>query len=402
MVKGVIILNHQRAHFSDFGADFLLQAYGEHVWPGITRSHILVTDGTIIRDDEGHSDYSLAKLQRDGWTVVGVGPVEVPGVRYDEHFLDERPGEIRTCEMVLVAEALKLDGETALADLLEYARAVDRHGEGKKPFYLGRVVEIMHDAFPEEQVVREWAYEAFTAELGCPSYSEADLKRSKLLFHESFERARHDFSKEVSDSVRYLAGKMMDARGKAYRFTVLDAAARLVALGRRVVPWLERGIRAELMKQHDFNETRRDYEHHTRIEGPMKGTWKHESFTVLFIRSDARWVHSYAFRQNPKAAVVIVRRSSGHVQVFVNLRWSEILPHRKLAINVRRAEQALSGIVNVPDEMLALPAGPLGAANWFYQKDTGNLYNGSLTAVKPTTALSDTEILEAVIAAVKR
>jgi len=103
---------------------------------------------------------------------------------------------------------------------------------------------------------------------------------------------------------------------------------------------------------------------------------------LVVIESDNRRIHTFAFYAS-NVSVVVVKRSSGRVQIFPNHKHG--LDMDGVVAAVRLAESRQTGqAINLDD--LYNEGRIRGAKAWHYQKETGILMNGSLTAptVEPT------------------
>lgn len=386
-----VIVSHPRPHWSDYVAFFLLRWYGREKYPGIQDARIaFVADGRADIHDEWGEPTEILEALRAGNRVI---PVGVGRTGYDEHGMEGR-GE---CEATLVAADLNLRGRCGrgLDDLLDYTLGVDRLGKGKRLLDIGRAVELLHDVYPRNEArVSGWAFAAIRVLVSAGQLRKPwSLQKTDELLDRALIEVGKEFRPEVSVQILYWSRRERE-REPGRRFSAVDVAALMIERKDDPLEWLEDAVRAEMRAQEIFLSARPDFNRAAKHEVAVGG----EKRLVILSCSGKRRFHQFAFHTEPRAIVVIVRRPSGHVQIFRNPKLKVAMEN--VAANIWRAEMRENG---VPGELrweeLTAQNGPRGTECWFFQRDTGCIFNGSLaTRDVPITKLTDREILQLVIA----
>ncbi|MDO8515705.1 MAG: hypothetical protein Q7S28_00445 [bacterium] len=147
MVRFHTIVTHEKTHVDEYEAIRLLRKFGEVMFPGISTAKVIYWKmGGETPDGRSAEDY-----ERDGVLLVGVG-----GGRFDEHptvNVERKAGE---CAATLVAKALGVQDDPALAEILKYVVANDLKG-GAQPFDIASLAKLMHQQHPDNpEMVMEW------------------------------------------------------------------------------------------------------------------------------------------------------------------------------------------------------------------------------------------------------
>lgn len=132
------------------------------------------------------------------------------------------------------------------------------------------------------------------------------------------------------------------------------------------------------------------------------------SLGLLVIESDRGAIAKAAAElYGNRYGACIVRRSTGHVQVFTNKRAHLTLSHvvrllriaelRKVAESRRRRS-----VTDLEDDALSCPGFLEGVPQWYYHANGEQLLNGSKTADAPATTLDLTTIVDCVVLGISR
>lgn len=169
----------------------------------------------------------------------------------------------------------------------------------------------------------------------------------------------------------------------------------------RVMDWTMTALDAKLNEQEQFNafpeEEWRRIATLEEISGPRDRKYK-----LAVVLSDNPQAAKFARSlRGGRADIVVVKRSTGHVQIFTNNGKGFRISLRDVAQSLRIMEQEAKGERRNVDFVKLGAEGKLeGAEEWFYHLQGQMLLNGSLTATDvPPTKLSLDEIRNALVAA---
>ena len=152
MSKFHTIMTHVKPHLDEILAIWLLRKFGENTFPGVSTAEIVYWGNHgFIR--------SAAEYERDGILLLGVG-----GGRFDEHPSSPEEGRKEDeCAATLIAKAIDVNEDPALAKILKYVLSNDTKG-GSHPFEIATFVKLLHNQFPDQpERVMEWAMTALEA-----------------------------------------------------------------------------------------------------------------------------------------------------------------------------------------------------------------------------------------------
>ena len=298
------IVTHERPHFDEYLAIFLLKKFGENKFPGISAAKVVyLSSGGGIPDGRSADD-----CEKEGKLLIGVG-----GGRFDEHPAADKNRKQDECAATLVAKALGVADDLSLEKLLKFAVNNDLKAAAH-PFDLAYIAKVMHQQYPPE--------------------------------------------------------KVMD--------------------------WIMIGLEAKYQEQVSFfTEAGKEFERRAKIEevlGPRGMILR-----MATIVSDDEQINKFArSAYGGKTAIVIQKRLSGNVQIFVNQQRGLTL--YDVARILRLTEQKIKGKVVVSDwKMLASEGKVAGAGEWFFFQAAQMLLNGSLTASGvPATKIPFEQIQEIV------
>lgn len=146
----------------------------------------------------------------------------------------------------------------------------------------------------------------------------------------------------------------------------------------KAMEWATAALEAKYREQMQFWAAKEEYGRIAQVEevpGP-----EGKSLRVASIVSDNVQMSEFA-RSNHggNAAIVILKRSSGNVQIFTNKRFK--LDLCDVVRMIRLAEQRAKGLILTSDWRELMAEGKVaGAEEWFYHLTGQMLLNGSLTA----------------------
>lgn len=352
---------HPRAHTSDLFAKYLLRRYGG--------------------DKYGSGAFPA------GPRVVMVGRGG-----YDEHDPENLPDpKKRECEATLVAIDLGIAEQPELKPLLNYIRGADLDGAGKGLLKFARVVELLHDVYPDVPVrIEHFAGILFEAAIASeraavsgrpfepvpPAVVSYFIKKAYAMVELEYRLAVRLRIEQRIKPWFNPSGLTFEPFGLPHCIALLWQRFRKSRLGERpVAEWAADAFRAELVKQSHFLEAWREVERVIYAESDELNeallTVRDKVAVAYFIRSDNLKVHAFLLSQDytksDENILVAVRRSSGHVQIFrrrhgavvkVKLYW--------VAALLRAKEQEKRGCPISAWEELIAPRGPKGAECWFY------------------------------------
>lgn len=357
---------------------------------------------------------------------------------YDEHrdrkhLLGSKNGRPE-CEATLVANRFCPD-LPELQPLLEHVRPVDTRGQQKGRLRFGGLVERMWDVYPREPWrIEQWARLLFRAailyERGATSGGPGvDPQIIVECIAEAWKRARRGFWDSVCAAVRPYLSSFLE-QGVAAKFQELKpfglphCAVLLWRMWQAELPtverisafwwqrtrppqlqgavrewliaWLTDAIRAELVSQQLFFEAAHDAER--ALVGNLTILGKRVRAAV--VTSDQLRIHSFIADRYDDVVLTTVRRSIGHIQFFRRRHHQPAKIRGRmpfLAAFLRAREQERRGVTVSSWAELTAVEGPLGAADWFFDARTGNIYFGTRTAqVMHRSMLTDQDILEAI------
>lgn len=143
------IVVHNRPHLDEIAAIWLLKKFGQEIFPGIGDAEIAF----LNTGRESPDGRSAAEYEEEGVLFVGVG-----GGRFDDH---PKNGE---CATTLVAKALGVNDDPALAKILKYVTNNDLKGSSQ-PLDVADVVQSYYQEFPDNPLfIIEWAMTGFEVE----------------------------------------------------------------------------------------------------------------------------------------------------------------------------------------------------------------------------------------------
>ncbi|MEK7624427.1 MAG: hypothetical protein AAB404_01730 [Patescibacteria group bacterium] len=155
-----MIVTHERPHFDEYTAIFLLKKFGENKFPGISKSRV------IYGYEEGlqRSAHEEIIYEKERTLFIGVG-----GGRFDEHPVANGERKQNECAATLVAKALGIADDPALEKILKFALNSDIKAAAS-PFDLAYITKVMHQRYPDNpDKVMEWVMAGLEAK-----YQEQD------------------------------------------------------------------------------------------------------------------------------------------------------------------------------------------------------------------------------------
>jgi len=107
---------YRRLHTDNICAVFLLQEFGENLFPGITEANVVLWDK--VPDGKTADDF-----EKEGYLLVDMG-----NGKFDHH--EEDHAQKTECASTLIAKYLKIDEQPALKKLLTFVKRDDLEGRG--------------------------------------------------------------------------------------------------------------------------------------------------------------------------------------------------------------------------------------------------------------------------------
>lgn len=161
-----------------------------------------------------------------------------------------------------------------------------------------------------------------------------------------------------------------------------------------VLEFAMNALRAKYREQLEFHAAKKAFMNAKaqEVEGPGG-----RMLRVVIAESDAKQLSKVAFSAfGNNCAVLIQKRSSGHVQIFTNKKLNLTL--YDVVQSLRYEEQAIKGKFQTTDfKELSLDGVVLGAEEWYFQESGQMILNGSLTKPDvPPTKLTLERIVEIV------
>lgn len=286
----------------------------------------------------------------EDWMRKGYCPIGIWGSPFDEHRSGSRPRKVGECAATLMAKFLGVAEDPKLKPILNYILRCDYGKQPFRPDGLSVLVKTLHWQHPTEPtLVMSWFFKALDAKYG----DDADPDN----------------------------------------FSLNHIRSRMLSLGYEgVSEWYELAeIAMEAQRLHFNTITPVEYAKGNVYEaqGP------HGAVKVAVVESDEKLLAGYSRTvAGGQCAVLIQKKSTGHVQIFSNKRQGIFLGN--VAKNIRLLEMAARGKHNDNPSSLFWEGSIYGAECWCLAHDIF-LLNGSNTTrnVKPTK-LTLEQILDAV------
>lgn len=333
------IATHVMPHFDEILGIWLLQNFGEEQFPGIRTAKIIYwSAGRATPDGRSADDY-----EQNGVVAVGVG-----GGRFDEHPVVANGEQTEDeCAATLVAKALGIEKDPELKRILEFAVKNDRKGVGNT-FDLAYMVKVLHQEFPQEpEKVMGWTMQGIEAKYFDPRRTgDFTLQYIALLLREQFP--------DSPEIAAYL--------------------------------WFKQGLEARYKQQVQFLGTKQEFERAAQVEYLPSG-FDRPLKLVTAVSDDTQLLKFALDQDGGRAAILIQKKSTGHVQIHTNKRYRLTLD--TVYQMICRDERQVSG--GNTDE------------KWYYHREAERLLNGSLTAPSvPPTVLSLEHINKIIKTGVRR
>ncbi len=144
------LVTHERPHFDEIVAFWLLRKFGETIFLGISTAKVVfwATGGGT---PDGRS---AEEWERDGFLPIGIG-----GGRFDEHPSTGNGRKEGECAATLVAKAIGVHENPALELLLKYVLDNDTKGAGH-PMDIAHLATLLYQLYPDNpEKVMEWVTE---------------------------------------------------------------------------------------------------------------------------------------------------------------------------------------------------------------------------------------------------
>lgn len=146
------IITHERPHLDEVAAMWLLQKFGEVMFPGISTAEVIFwSNGGGTPDGRTAEEY-----EQEGTLLLGIGRG-----RFDEHPNngESKDGE---CAATLVAKALGVDNDLALEKILKFVVNNDLSGSGH-PFDIASLSQLFFAQLENPKKIIEWMIKGLEA-----------------------------------------------------------------------------------------------------------------------------------------------------------------------------------------------------------------------------------------------
>lgn len=334
-----LVITHYWAHFDEYVAIFLLRRFGEMILPGVSTV-------PVEYDDAGAKAPAILAQSGD-WERIGVVPVGIYGrvSPFDEHPDTENGRKRDESAASLMAKFLGLSEDARVMMLVAYATSIDTKGKAL-PGSMPAVVKQLNTYHPDDpELVLQWALRGIKAWFESDAGPDFDIDVIAGLLPENEREAWLGFGKAAIDMARV-------------DFQIAIAEIR------------ERGPKR-------------------RIRG-----FGGAKLDLIVMESDNPEVARAALSFS-HAHVVVVRKSSGHVQVMTSQKAHLRMTDLARILNV--LEQQASGEVLVRDFKELGWEGTIAGGRWCYVKGMEAVLNGSHSAPSvPATRIPLEKILWAV------
>ncbi len=142
-------------------------------------------------------------------------------------------------------------------------------------------------------------------------------------------------------------------------------------------------IEAKWYMQNEFHQCHKDVTDECFAEFGARGG---KQLLMVAVKTDNPQMNKYLRAKYPNCAVVVQQNSKGNIQILTNNKYHQFLNLEQMVKVIRSGEMFHRGIPIPQDKDLSCDGRVIGADCWWYQKEAGNLFNGSLTArdVQPT------------------
>ncbi len=396
---------HIRPDNDEFAVTRIIELFGTTEFPGVSSNPLVLVDAGL----------QLSAKQVADWRAGGSIPVGTGGqfADFDEHGKGDG-----TSAATMAAEHFGVAKDTGLVPILAYAlQADDKAQDG--PFNLARIIKDMHSFGVPTEVIRKMHRRWFDSQYlffrgrRLPRRSFMPLQRmavdwllegfgqeltgeQTLSFEGAMEALGERLTPEQADEIREIQRFVDNPRG--FDSTPFDLEGLVECMKEIGVPESEiiadvrMVLDAKVFVQSEFMAAQKYFRERVRyVDG--------SSLKVAVISSDNEQMNRAARSVDKDLAVLVQKRSSGHVNVFGGennrrdlrpiLGRLRVAEERKAGRNFRLSSEQMASGGTLP-QILA----------WFgfekYEKIIG-IFNGSLkTRSVPRTKLSLDEIVACV------
>ncbi len=378
------IATHREPHPDEYEALRMLQQHGEAQFPGVATAPIKYVDAGHQTPD----GRTAAEHEAEGTLAVGIW-----GSRFDEHPGPDQERKKGECATTLVAAALGLDADPALAKLHAAIARHDLKAQGDASGF-GAIIRAMHHAGMPPEQVKDWAF-AVLAALEAMLRSEYDALTASAVALAALEPSAEP-SPAMTRVMRAVSWKPDEGVAKVLQLpTIIQALLRRES-AESVVAFLQPALAALYGEQVEFYRVAAQKDALTEtyeIAGPRGETLK-----LSVIRSDSPTAANVARseRNGNGADVTLVVRSTGNVALFTNQRLR--LDLDDVIALLRLAEDQYRGRDNHYRWSMLTEDGTLhNTPEWYYQHDAHMILNGSRTAQNvPPTAIPPERVLRCI------
>lgn len=392
-------LTHLRPHLSDIATRWQLVRWGERFFPGIENSEIRYLTTGVLPDD-----VPPEILEEKGILAVGVG-----GGFLDEHAMEGRPRKVGECEASLTFKALRLEGDDALARIINEVRHCDLT-RYVKPSQLSTLVKVRHrQNLGNTPKVLDWTTVALEAlyESGAKQIDK-DVYRAEVkgIFEDLVVEHKWDNER----ALKHLRELVAQSEGNS-GLHLTEFAHIFKTLNKRFKKKAPLWLREALVDM--YHDSCDFFKAVDEIEIQQKGEVREfasesDTFPVIAINSDTEHISQVArSRFCGYCALVIQRNSRGNTAIFLNV-FDEHVIKAKIHLDdlirmIRLREQTRLGHPQSQWDDLVAEGTLRRLRMWYYSKDGDMILNGSVTTpdVKPSKLILG-EILEISQQAFKR
>jgi len=365
------IITHIKPHVDELVAIFLLQLFGEKLFPKIGKAEInFLSNRKITNGDD---------FLKDGTLFVGMGK----GM-FDEH---GKEGKTETAA-TLVAKYLGIADNPKVKFLLDYTINVDAKSNGH-PYDLANMLkDFFQNAknIGEEMDAFNWAMRAIRAKFN---------NQEKISDFSNLEKCIDEFGNEINqEHCAHVKNYVERIQKGTDRRTFGLAVITEVMCQKNFddgLEWLFYAVEIKIADRKMYLQALRAFMEKAQRHLIQCGK---QRIKVAIVKSDNHKMNKvFRTRKAGNYDILIQKGLSGNIAIYTNIK-----SHIKMDVVaeiIRSIEMTMDG-KKVPEDYHYLQSDGVikEVPQWYYLKRGNMLLNGSLTAKQPPTQLSSDEILE--------
>ncbi len=373
---------HVAAHADEGFADWVIRKYGRESFPGIEVAPLkLVEDSPVLTESEA---------DEKGFIMFGTG-----GGRFDEH---RKNGRLKDSSCTkLVVDYLKIADKATLA-LAKEIHWCDSNGRVSNT-QLSELIKSAHRNMPAgTELVLKWLDQAFDVlhEQLSMNFSQGKGEFSALDYFVALTNAGRYANKEIQSHVSNLfikSAKNSHAPNIDRTFlTEIDFVVRAMQrVGKEsgfIYQWLQFAIERLWADQVLFNKALNEVsEKRNRHPVWAKSPTHQGNLWFTMVRTD----NAMALRASNflRQQITVIRNGKGQVQIFLDQKTGLNLDIVMGMIRFIETPVERRSLLNW-HEICTTPGNHPSAPNWNYNREVGQIFNGSSThpGVPPTPLMS--------------